>query len=259
VGYPALVPSLPGFGWSKDPGTPLNVASVAERLHALVTDGLGVERYAVAGGDWGAIIGARMAFDNPDAVAGLYLSTPGTLPAPGDLAELSEAEQQFVETGLRWRRRRGHHMLIQSTAPDVISPALGDSPAGLAAYLLDKYMRWSDCDGDIERRFSKDALCDYLTMFWAGINDAGTIAPSMRLYWGERADRWRLGPGERVEVPAAVSVWAEAIPNPPREWGERVLGDLRRWTEMRSGGHFAAFEEPKAYSSDLVEFLSGLD
>jgi pimeloyl-ACP methyl ester carboxylesterase len=254
AGYPALVPSLPGFGWSEDPGTPLNVAAVAERLHALIAEGLGVERYAVAGGDWGAIIAARMAFDQPEAVAGLYLSTAGTLPVPGNLADLGPAEQNFVETGTRWRRRQGHHLVIQSLAPDVISPALTDSPAGLAAYLLDKYRNWSDCDGDVEKRFSKDQLCDFMTMFWA----EQTIASSMRLYWGERSDRWRLGEGETIGVPAAVSVWAGQIPDPPREWTERILTDLRSWTEMESGGHFAAFEEPERYTSDLAGFLAGL-
>jgi pimeloyl-ACP methyl ester carboxylesterase len=255
AGYPALVPSLPGFGWSEDPGTPLNVAGVAERLHALLSDGLGVERYALAGGDWGAIIAARMAFDNPGAVAGLYLSTPSTVPVPGDLSDLGEAEREFVETGSRWRRRHGHHLVIQSAAPDVVSPALTDSPAGLAAYLVDKYRNWSDCGGEVEKRFSRDELCDFLTMFWA----TGTIASSMRLYWGERAGRWRLGAGETIGVPAAASVWPGEMVNPPREWSARVFTDLRRWTEMESGGHFAAFEEPELYTSDLVEFVSGLD
>jgi pimeloyl-ACP methyl ester carboxylesterase len=254
-GYPVIVPSLPGFGWSEDPGEPLNVAAVAEQLHALVADGLGIERYAVAGGDWGATIAARMAFDQPAAVAGLYLSTPGTLPVPGDLGELTQAEQDFVETGTRWRRRQGHHLVIQSLAPDVISPALNDSPAGLAAYLLDKYRKWSDCDGNVEKRFSKDQLCDFVTMFWV----QQTIASSMRLYWGERSDRWLLGAGETVGVPAAVSLWAGQIPDPPREWTERILTDLRSWTEIESGGHFAALEEPEAYVSDLREFLAGLD
>src|SRR5262249_53088997 len=116
AGRTAVVPSLPGFAWSEDPGEPLDVAAVAARLLALLLDGLQLERFVVAGGDWGAPIGARMAFDAPQRVAGLYVSTPGVLPRPGDLSDppLSEDERAFAERGLRWFRREGHHMAIQS-------------------------------------------------------------------------------------------------------------------------------------------------
>jgi pimeloyl-ACP methyl ester carboxylesterase len=178
---------------------------------------------------------------------------------------MSEDEIAYAERAQRWLRREGHHIAIQSLAPDVISPALADSPAGLAAYLLDKYRRWSDSGGDLERRFSLDQVCDFLTMFW--VNAA--IAPSMRLYWAERRDRWRLEPGERIEVPAAIAVFPGdseggtgsntlATLNPPREWSERVLGDLRRWNRMPSGGHFGAFEEPEAYVEELLAFAEEL-
>jgi pimeloyl-ACP methyl ester carboxylesterase len=257
AGHTAIVPSLPGFAWSEDPGRPLNVAQVSERLRALLEAGLGLESYVLAGGDWGAIIAGRMAYDSPGTVAGLYLSTPGTLAVPGELGEppLSEAEREFVETGSRWRRRHGHHLMIQGAAPDAISTALTDSPAGLAAYLLDKYARWADCDGDPRKAFSLDQLCDFLSAFW--MNDA--IASSMRIYWGEGHDRWRPAPGETIEVPAAVSAWRRGVlPDPPREWTQRLVPDIRAWTEMERGGHFAALEQPEAYVEDLGRFLSSL-
>lgn len=268
AGREVIVPSLPGFAWSDAPAEPLNVAGISARLRELLDDGLGLERYALAGGDWGGIIAARMAFDAPQRVQGLYVSTPGVLPTPVDLAEppMSEDELAYAERTQRWLRREGHHMLIQSVAPDAISPALSDSPAGLVAYLIEKYRRWSDCGGELERRFPLDSICDFLTMFWA--NDS--IATSMRLYWAERRDRWRLAPGERIGAPAAISVFPGrsqgevpgegtlATLNPPREWSERVLSDLRRWTSMPSGGHFGAFEEPEAYAADLLAFLDGL-
>lgn len=266
AGRTAIVPSLPGFAWSEDPGEPLDVAGVAARLLALLTDGLGLERFVVAGGDWGAPIATRMAFDFPDRVAGLYISTPGVVPRPGDLSDppLSEDEQAFVERGLRWFRREGHHMAIQSAAPDAISPALTDSPAGLASYLVEKYRRWADTDGDLESRFSKDELCDFLTMFWS----TGSIASSLRIYWAERRRRWHLGPGETIAVPAAVGAFhagmqadgesAGVIGNPPQEWTRRVFSDLRRWSEPPSGAHFSAFEEPELYVGDLMEFAHAL-
>lgn len=256
AGHPVAVPSLPGYGWSDDPGEPLNIAAAAARIRDLVEQGLGWESYGIVGGDWGAPIGTRIAFDSPQRVAALYVFTPGVLPPAANLSEppLSEAEGKFVEEGLRWRRRHGHHMVIQSTVPDVISPALNDSPAGLAAYLVEKYRRWSDCDGEVERRFDKDQLCDYLTMYWA----TETIGSSMRLYWGERRDRWRPGEGETVEVPAACAIFPAEIINPPREWTARLLTDLRRWTEMPRGGHFAAHEEPALLSDDVLAFLGEL-
>jgi pimeloyl-ACP methyl ester carboxylesterase len=266
AGREVVVPSLPGFAWSDPPEVPLNVAGMSERLWRLLGDGLGVDRCVIAGGDWGGIIAARMAFDAPERVAGLYVSTPGVLPAPPGFEEppMSEDEAAYAQRAQRWLRREGHHILIQSVAPDAISPALSDSPAGLAAYLIEKYRRWSDSGGDLERRFSLDEVCDFLTMFWC--NDA--ISSSMRLYWAERRERWRLKPGERIGVPAAISVFPGrsqgemqntlATLNPPREWSERVLSDLRRWTVMPSGGHFGAFEEPDLYAADLLAFCDTL-
>jgi pimeloyl-ACP methyl ester carboxylesterase len=256
AGHDVVVPSLPGYGWSDDPGRPLNVAAVSERLRAAMEEGLGYERYAVQGGDWGANISARMALDSPDTVAAVHVNAVSVLPVPGDLTEraLTAAEEAFVETGSRWRRREGYHLFLQSAAPDAVGVAFNDSPAGLAAWLVDKYRRWSDCDGQVERRFSKDQLCDFLTMYWA----TGTIAPSMRLYLGERRNRWRLGAGERIEVPAAAADFPAEIVRAPREWAERIFSVLRRWTEMPSGGHFAAFEEPQLLADDVVEFLAGL-
>jgi microsomal epoxide hydrolase len=268
AGYRAIVPSLPGYAWSEDPGEALNVPGMATRLRELLEDGLGLERYLLAGGDWGGIIAARMAFDAPDRVTGLYVSTPGVLPRAPQFTDppMSEDEQAFAQRAMGWLRREGHHMAIQSTAPDALSVGLHDSPAGLAAYLLEKYRRWSDSGGDVERRFSKDELCDFLTMFWI----TGAIAPSMRLYWAERHDRWRLEPGESISVPSAIGVFPGdseggtdsnmlATLNPPREWSERVLSDLRRWTVLPSGGHFGAWEEPEAYVEDLLALAGELD
>jgi microsomal epoxide hydrolase len=255
-GHPVAVPSLPGFAWSDDPGEPLNIAEMAALIRDLVENGLGWDRYGIVGGDWGAPIAVRIAFDSPQRVAGLYVFTPGVLPPASELADppLSDAEGKFVEEGLRWRRRHGHHMIVQSTVPDALSVGLNDSPAGLAAYLIEKYRRWSDCDGDVERRFSKDQLCDYLTMYWA----TETIGSSMRLYWGERSDRWRPGAGETVDVPAACGIFPAEIINPPREWTARLLTDLRSWTEMPRGGHFAAHEEPELLADDALKFFAAL-
>ena len=221
-----------------------------------MSEALGYERYAVQGGDWGSLIAARMAWDEPERVAALHTNAPGVLPAPGSFDDppLSEAEQRWLGEAQRWRTREGFHLIVQSAAPDVLSPALHDSPVGLAAWLADKYRRWSDCDGELDRRFSNDEVCDFLTLYWA----TGTIASSLRLYAAEARDRWRLGAGERISVPAAVASFPAEIVRPPRAWSERQLSDLRRYTEMPRGGHFAAFEEPELLADDVVAFLDGL-
>ena len=256
AGHDVVVPSLPGFAFSEAPKTPLGVAGVAARLRELMAT-LGYARYAVQGGDWGAVLAARMAFDDPAAVGAIHVNGPGLLPRPSDLSEppMSGAEIAYAEAAQRWRAREGFHLLVQGTAPDALAPALHDSPIGLAAWLVEKYRRWSDCGGEVERRFSRDDLCDFLTLYWA----TGTIASSMRLYAAEARARWRLDPGRRIVVPAAVADFPAELVRPPREWTERVLGDLRRWTEFDRGGHFAAFEEPELLAGDLLAFLAELD
>jgi pimeloyl-ACP methyl ester carboxylesterase len=255
AGHDVVVPSLPGFAFSHAPDPALNVAGISERLRGLMTE-IGYERYAVQGGDWGSIIGARMAFDAPDAVAALHLNTPGVVPPPASFDDppMSETEMQYAGMAQKWLLRGAFHLLAQGAASDALAPAFNDSPAGLAAWLVDKYRRWSDCDGDVERRFSKDDICDLLTIYWA----TETITSSMRTYAAEARDRWRFQPGERVGVPTAVADFPAEITRPPREWVERNFSDLRRWTTFDRGGHFAAFEEPQLLAEDLNVFLAEL-
>ncbi len=256
AGHEVIVPSLPGFAFSDAPDPVVNAAGVADRLAALMS-ALGHDRFAVQGGDWGSVIATKMALDMPARVAAVHVNTVGVLPVPGNLEEppMTAAEIEWAQTGRRWRTLEGFHLFVQGTAPDALAVGLADSPAGLAAWLVDKYRRWSDCDGDVERRFSKDELCDLLTLYWA----TGTIGSSMRLYAAEARDRWRLGPDDRVTVPAAAADYPAEIVRPPREWAERIFSDLRRWTEMPRGGHFAAFEEPELFAADVTEFLAGIE
>jgi len=256
AGHELVVPSLPGYGFADAPDPPLSATGIARRLLELM-QALGHDRYAVQGGDWGSLIAARMAFEEPEHVAAVHVNSVGVLPIPGNLEQppMSEAELEYANAGRRWRNREGYHLFVQGGAPDALAVGLADSPAGLAAWLVDKYRRWSDCDGDVERRFSKDQLCDFLTLYWA----TGTIGSSMRLYAAEARDRWRLGPDDRIGVPAAGADYPAEIVRPPREWAERIFPDLRRWTEMPRGGHFAAFEEPELFADDLLEFLSDID
>ena len=251
AGHEVIVPSLPGYGFSDAPETPVNATRTAARLRELVEDGLGIERYAVQGGDWGSLITTRIAYDSPERVTALHINSPSVLPFPADLSDLTDAEQAWLAEAAKWRTRGAYYMLTQGSAPDTLAPALNDSPAGLAAWLVSKYRDWSDCGGDVETRFTLDQLCDFLTVYWA----TGTISSSIRLYAAEARDRWKLGAGERINVPTAVADFPQEILHPPREWAERTLGDLRQWTEHDRGGHFAAWEEPELLARDVVGFL----
>ena len=187
AGHDVVVPSLPGYAWSEDPGAPLNVTAVAERLRDLMEGGLGYRRYAVQGGDWGAPIAARMAFDSPASVVALHMNTPALMPPPADLAQppLSEAEQSYAQAAQRWRASRWRIICCcRGPSPTPSRPASTTLPQASRPGWSTSTGAGRDCDGDVERRFSKDDLCDFLTMYWA----TGTIASSMRLYYGERRD-----------------------------------------------------------------------
>lgn len=255
AGHDVIVPSLPGFGFSPPPRPPLGVRAVADRLAGLMS-ALGCERFAISGGDWGAMIGARIAFANQARVAAFHCTSPGVLPIPADLDEppMSAAEVGFAERAQRWRLRHGFHLLVHSAAPNSLGIALDDSPAGLAGWVLPKYREWTDCDGDLERSVSRRDLCDLLTLFWA----TGTATSALRLYAAEAKSRWRLEPGERIRVPTAIAAFPAEIVCPPREWSERIFTDLRSWTEMPSGGHFPAHEEPDLVAGDLLGLLAGV-
>ena len=254
AGHDVVAPSLPGYGWSEELDPPPNAARVAALLGDLM-EALGYERYAAQGGDWGSPITFSLAHQRPDRVAALHLNGASVLPAPADLSDLSESEQRFIQEGLGWRATQGHHLILHGAAPDSVSTAFSDSPAGLAGWLVEKYRKWSDCDGDVERRFTKDELCDYLTLYWA----TGTIGSSLRLYWGEARDRSRLPEGEKVGVPAGCADFPAEIVRAPRDWAERQLSDLRRFTEMPRGGHFAAFEEPELLGEDVLALLGEVE
>lgn len=140
----------------------------------------------------------------------------------------------------------GGYFHIQSTKPQTLSYGLNDSPAGLAAWIVEKFRAWSDCGGDVESRFSKDELLTNITIYWV----TQTINSSTRFYYESTHNPWRFQPGQRIEVPCAVALFPEEIVHPPREWAERTL-NLQRWTEMPRGGHFAAMEEPELLAEDI--------
>jgi pimeloyl-ACP methyl ester carboxylesterase len=163
---------------------------------------------------------------------------------------LSEAEQHYLHAVQQWSLQEGAYSKIQSTKPQTLAYGLNDSPVGLAAWIIEKFRTWSDCDGEVERRFSKDELLTNILLYWV----TETIPSSVRTYYENAHASSPLQPGQHIEVPAGIALFPKEISLPPREWAERSLR-VQRWTEMPRGGHFAAMEEPELLAEELRAFF----
>ena len=251
--FDVVAPSLPGFGFSDRSAEPgMDVQRVAGMWNKLMTENLGYPRFAAQGGDIGAGVTARLGHDHADSMIGIHLTSvnrPAPYLGPGS-RELTEAEQAHLGQRERWQQDEGGYNHIQSTKPQTLSYGLNDSPVGLAAWIVEKYRTWSDCGGDVERRFTKDELLTNITIYWV----TQTIGSSVRMYYDNQRGTWVMGKDERAQAPAAVAVFPAEISRPPREWAERSY-DVCRWTEMPRGGHFAALEEPELLAADVRAFF----
>lgn len=253
--FDVVIPSLPGFGFSNAPALPgMNVQRIAALWDTLMTRVLGYEKYAAHGSDIGAGVTTILGLDHPERLVAIHVTSPAGSTVVRWLGEgaapLSDAERRFLREVDQWSEAEGAYAALQRTKPQTLANALGDSPVGLASWLVEKFRAWSDCGGEVERRFSRHALVRNIALYWF----TKTIGPSMRLYFeGRRAPR-RLARAERVDIPTAVALFPKDITRPPREWAERVYRVVR-WTEMPRGGHFPAHEEPDMLAQDLREFF----
>lgn len=254
--FHVVTPSMPGYGYSDHPTQPgMHVLRVSDLWVKLMTEGLGYQRFGAQGGDWGASVTAYLGFAYPENLTGIHLTSitrPTPYMGPG-ATPFSEAEKALLKQREDWLQAEGGYSHIQGTKPQTLSYGLNDSPAGLAAWLVEKYRTWSDCGGDVEKRFTKDELLTTITIYWA----TQTINSSTRLYYETAKHPWDMKQGERISVPSAMAVFPGEISTPPREWGERSF-NIQQWTEMPSGGHFSAFEEPQRLAEDIRSFFRPL-
>ena len=254
--FDLVIPSLPGYGFSERPARTVTYRVTARMWHRLMRD-LGYERYGAYGTDFGSGVAAYMALEDPSAMIGIHLSNFDVGPELGTSSPPWTPEEfEFLEQQGRWGEVERGYSAIQSTKPQSLGYGLNDSPAGLAGWILQHWRTWSDCGGDLETRFDRDDLLTLLTIYWA----TGTITSSMRDYYDNRWSRDRLGADERVSVPTGVAVFAHHFApegEPPRSWAQRRY-DVRRWTLMPRGGHFAAMEEPELLARDIAAFFADL-
>lgn len=251
--FDVVIPSMPGYGFSDRPlRSGMNTFRIAD-LWIQLMEGLGYRRFGAQGGDWGASVATCLAFAYPAHVLGLHLNyIPGSFrPHIGSGARpLSEGERAFLEEREQWVQSEGGYAHAQGTKPQTIAYGLNDSPAGLAAWIIEKYREWSDCDGEVERRFTKDELLTNIMIYWV----TETIHSSTRLYHEARTRPLHFNEGERVLPPCGVARLLKEAPFPPREWVERCY-NVQRWTEISHGGHFAALEEPDLLVDDIRTFF----
>lgn len=249
--FDVIVPSLPGYGFSERPHEPgMNQEQMAELWTKLMTDVLGYHKFAAAAGDMGRTVTERLAWRHPELLYGIHLTDMSyNIQEMPDPSTLSEAEKKYMEAGQKWGMAEGAYGMIQGTKPQTLSYGLNDSPVGLAGWLVEKFRAWSDCNGDVEKRFSKDELLTNLMIYWV----TETINSANRLY-KETLSLPQMKADEHIDVPAAFAIFPKDMVPLPRESAERVF-NVQRWTEMPRGGHFAAFEEPELYAEDVRAFF----
>ncbi|MEU1246336.1 epoxide hydrolase family protein [Micromonospora arida] len=248
--FDVVVPSLPGFGFSEAPNEPVTRALLARTLHELMTDVLGYQRYGAFGGDVGGVVTGWLGALYPEQVAGIHMIHP-PFPASFDARPLSPAEQAFLDADAAYDETDGGYSAIMGTRPDTLAAALADSPAGLAAWIVDKYRDWSDNHGDLANSIDRDTLLTIITLYWV----TGTIGSSFRQY----ADFDHNTPRPDITVPAAFTVSTEpSQANFPREIAERACTDIRHWSEPGRGGHFMPLEEPDLLAGELRQFFTSL-
>jgi pimeloyl-ACP methyl ester carboxylesterase len=255
--FDVVIASLPGYGFSERPArTGVTIRDTARRWHALMR-GLGYDRYGAQGGDFGAGVATYMALEDPGAMLGIHVSTAEIPPytGPGSRA-LSAEESRYVQQNDRWAASERGYSAIQSTKPQTLGYGLNDSPAGLAAWIVEKWRSWTDSHGDPDTHLSRDFLLTTITLYWA----RQTITPSLRDYYDNRWFGAPIGPDDHVEVPTAVAMFANHFldeGDPPKEWFERLY-NVRQFTPMPRGGHFAAVEEPELLARDIAKFFAAL-
>jgi pimeloyl-ACP methyl ester carboxylesterase len=250
-----VIPSLPGYGFSERPER-ANYRDVAALWHRLMR-GLGYERYGAGGGDFGAGVSTFMALDDPKPMIGIHLSNLELSPVLTESSPpLSQAERAYLSVRQRWDDSERGYSSIQSTKPQTVGYGLNDSPAGLAAWIVEKWRSWTDNGGDLDARLSRDFILTLITIYWA----TETITTSMRDYFDNRWHRVPLAPGDFVRVPTGFANFCKQLVfegEPPRELAERLY-DVRRWTPMPAGGHFAPAEEPERLARDIAAFFAEL-
>ncbi len=246
-----VCPSLPGFGFSAKPATTGWGVDRIASAWARLMDRLGYSRYGAQGGDWGSAITTALGAQDPDHCAGIHITLAMGV-RPNVEGQPSQEEARALRGIEYYRDWDSGYSKQQSTRPQTVGYGLTNSPSGQAAWILEKFWAWTDCDGNPENVLGRDELLDNVMLYWV----TATAASSARLYWQSFAPGRRTP--HKVTIPTGVAVFPKEIVPPVRRWMEGTYTDIRHWSEMPKGGHFAAFEQPEAFVRDVRDFFGKL-
>lgn len=252
--FTVVAPSLPGYGLSWQPGqAALGVEEIADVFADLMTV-LGHDRFGAQGGDWGAFITSRLGHAHAQRVLGIHLNMLAVRRDADMLQTEDVAERRFAAELAQFLKEETGYQWIQGTRPITLAYGLTDSPAGLAAWLVEKFQRWSDNNGDPASAVGRDEMLANITLYWA----TGAIGSSFWPYYYRMHRAWPIPKGKTVNVPLGYLEFPREILRPPRSVAQRAYSDIRRWTVSTRGGHFAALEQPELLVHELREFFRPL-
>lgn len=253
--FTVIAPSLPGYGLSFAPGQKrFSIEDIARTFASLMTDVLGIQRYGAQGGDYGAFTSSRLGFAHPENLIGIHINMitiRRDLPPPADP---SPEEQQYFADLAEWVKEETAYQMIQGTKPQTLAYGLTDSPAGLAAWIAEKFRTWTDNDGTIESAVGRDRMLANIALYWF----TGAIGSSFWPYYARLHTGWPIPDGGTIDVPTGYCAFPKEIVRPPRSLAEATYKNIQRWTKMPKGGHFAAMEQPEALAKEIQAFFRPL-
>jgi len=252
--FHVVCPSLPGYGFSDKPTRPGWGIERLARAWTILMARLGYERYGAQGSDWGTSVSASIGQQDPQHVAGIHLTPPLAPPDPATVDDLTERERAALASLEHSAEWDSGYSREHATRPQTIGYALVDSPAALAAWIIEKFWAWTDSDGDPENVLTRSELLDNLMLYWL----PRTGASSARLYWESirQVNEWISGAAaDTVDIPTGCSIFPKELQRPSRRWAEKRFVDIRYWNEPERGGHFAAFEQPELFVDEVRAFF----
>ena len=252
--FTVIAPSLPGYTLSFKPGQQrFGITEIAD-LYAELMDTLGYPRYGVQGGDWGGFLASVMGLRFPQRLTGIHLNLLAVRRDPKMMENPNAQEKIYLDQLNNFLKEEIGYQWIQGTRPQTLAFGLTDSPAGLAAWIVEKFFAWTDNRGSPEDAVSRDEMLANISLYWF----TGAIGSSFWPYYARMHGPWPIPEGETVTAPTGYAEFPKEVLSPPRSLAEKTYSNIRRWTRMPKGGHFAALEQPEALAREVIAFFDNL-